>query len=193
MTSGARGRAFLSKKHIILIHGRSTKPSEDVKADFVERALVGRLESVNAPAAGRISSGEIQVSVAYYGDILNRILIENDPGLPQKHSMQKVDGIWFERRETYDADFGLLLKRSDHEHKRVHYKNLLSKSGSRPWQDNLARIASKALSLLGISKWLILRTCPDLKAYLRSRIVGSSIRECLMPVIKEALAAGANQ
>jgi len=177
-------------KRIILIHGRATKPTEPVKEDLVRKALISRIEKVNPAAAESIKNGHVIISLAYYGDILNRILVEKDPKLIEKKDMSEVDGIYYEQDFNYRVNMAILVKRPNDEHERKHYKKMLKLVRSGTWKDNAARIASKVFSFFRIGKRIVLSRCPDLKMYLDSRLVGSAIRDRLQPILKSALMNG---
>jgi len=66
-------------KHLILIHGRATKPPRVAKRRLVKKALVGGVNRVDEKAARAIESGRVKFSLAYYGDINNRLMVAAEP------------------------------------------------------------------------------------------------------------------
>lgn len=60
-----------TKQHIIAIHGRATKPSEMEKRRLVKTSILHGLDRVSGKKADKLRSGEVRLSLAYYGDINN--------------------------------------------------------------------------------------------------------------------------
>lgn len=176
------------KKHIIIIHGRSTKPQPHVKERLVMSALTRGLQRINNDAAKMIENQDVNVSVVYYGDVLNRIMLEHNPEL--KKEMICVQNKWYVPAENYEKQLEQLCNRSLYKHSEDDYYRLIKHQEVIKFGDDLATIISPVLSLFGISKNIIQKVLPDLGSYINSREVGSEIRERLQPILKKALSDG---
>ena len=73
------------KKHLILVHGRATKPSEKEKRRLVRKTLVHGLERTSPKAAEAIRNKRVRFSLAYYGDISNSVLLSDDKKARSEH------------------------------------------------------------------------------------------------------------
>ena len=73
-----------NRKHFILVHGRSTKPSRADKTRLAHTALLHGLERVDLEAAAALREGRARFTLAYYGDINNRLLVEDDPDVAER-------------------------------------------------------------------------------------------------------------
>jgi len=175
-------------KHIIFIHGRGTKPKKSVKEKLVKKCLVAGLNKINADVARGVDENKIKTTIVYYGDILNRILVNADPQL--KKSLVEIDGQWYEPDDRYDENLDKLLSRSSFTMEDYH--KLLGDEKDTRVLDDVARIVSPVMSLFGLSKTIIPKLLPDLGAYLYSRNIGegSAIRERLQTPLKQALIDG---
>lgn len=180
----------MADKHLIIIHGRATKPTEAEKKRLVMKALTAGLNRIDSDAAQQIADGQVKTTFVYYGDISNRILVNDKPEL--KEYMVEIDGNWFEPNGSYDKDLDRLLARETIHHAVADYKQLLANEEDNRALDDLARIASPVLSLFGLSKSVIPKMLPDLGAYLYSRTIGegSTIRERLQAPLRQALLDG---
>ncbi len=147
-------------KHLIVIHGRATKPSSKEKKRLVKKSLIHGLERVSPQAAQKLKNGEIRFSLAYYGDICNREMIRADEKekseLPDKDPAHGNSPC--EKAGSYDADLAKLFQTT-----------------------NFSRAAYKKL---------IRKATPDMGAYLTRRSVGSEIRERLQRHLKPSLTRG---
>lgn len=173
------------KKHIIIIHGRSTKPQQSIKQTLVNNALINGIQRINKKMAKAIEIGDVKVTVVYYGDILNQILVENRPEL--KKELVWIPDNWYVPDNTYNKPLQKLIKRPLEKHTKEDYDRLIEKQEIIKFGDDLATIASPFLSLIGITQKVINKLLLDLGSYLTSRVVGSQIRERLQPILRESL------
>jgi hypothetical protein len=178
----------MPEKHLILIHGRATKPPKVAKKRLVKKALLAGLKRVDEKAARAVESGRVKFSLAYYGDINNRLMVAAEP--ERKRHMIKIGDDWYEPSDSYDADLNRLLKRPTNRHSLKDYRQLLRDEADARFKDDLARIASPVLGFFGLGTRFIKKTLPDLGAYLTSRVVGSDVRYRLQGPIKRALKSG---
>ncbi len=61
-------------KHIILIHGRNTKPAQAPYQDLQKVSLLQGLNRIDSTKAKLIETGDVKLTFAYYGDVNNDIL-----------------------------------------------------------------------------------------------------------------------
>ena len=183
-------------QRIILIHGRSTKPSKKEHAKLLERALLQGLKRVDPEKAEKIADGTVPVDYVYYGDVNNSILAEkskkvreeltatdpdsesspNAPCLPSDGYADAIDSL--ERFSEFD-------KRA--------YKTVVKENDSQTWRDNLAKLASTVGALATatlLNEKVIKFATADLAAYLMQRTIGSRVRERLHTPLKNALLKG---
>lgn len=82
-------------KHLIVIHGRSTKPSAREKKRVVTRALrngLGRVDPAAPARVGRQSGADrVKYSFIYYGDISNHLILERNPDKIERLSGRDPD------------------------------------------------------------------------------------------------------
>lgn len=180
----------MATKHLIIIHGRATKPTETEKKRLVMQSLIAGLKRTNGEAAKLVEDSKVKSTFIYYGDINNRILVNADPSIKQK--MVEIDGNWYEPDGSYNKDLNRLLSRTNLKHTESDYKQLVKKEKDNRALDDIARIISPVLSVFGLSKKVIPKVLPDLGAYLYSRTIGegSIIRERLQIPLKNALLDG---
>ena len=98
----------MADKHLILVHGRATKPPKAAKRRLVKKALVEGLKRVDSKAAQAVTSGRVKFTLAYYGDINNRLMIAAEP--ERKGEMVKLGDDWYEPPHSYDEDLDRLLR-----------------------------------------------------------------------------------
>lgn len=173
-------------KHLVLIHGRSTKPRRAEKERYVRTALLHGLDRVSPIAAGLIDSGEVRSTCVYYGDICNELLCDADPRLRKKLVLNPADGISYEADGCYDAQMAELLSRRTDAHTKDEYRTLVRTHKDRRFVDDVVRVVSPLLP----NRWsrrIIRRWLPDLGAYLTSRKIGSQIRQRLQGPLLNAL------
>ena len=130
--------AEAKKKHLIVIHGRSTKPSQKEKTRLVRAALLHGLERVDAAAADKIRQRKVAFTFVYYGDISNRLILEHDPK-QAKHLTgrdQAHDNTPCIPDKAYDALLEEHLRRRNFTKKA--YKKFLADHADRTWYDNAA-------------------------------------------------------
>lgn len=179
----------MAAKHLILIHGRSTKPRREEKQRLVREALVAGLRRVDPKVAAKVDGGAVKTTFVYYGDVNNRLMVEAEP--ERKGWMVKgQDGVWYEKDGSYDADLAKLLARETKAHGKADYRKLVKEVEDQRALDDLFRVASPLLSVFGLSEKAVRKLLPDLGAYITSRVVGSEVRERLQGPLAKALEAG---
>ena len=178
-------------KHLVLIHGRSTKPRRAEKERYVRTALLHGLNRVSAIAAGLVESGEIRTTCVYYGDVCNELLCNADPSLRKKLVVDPVDGVFYEADGCYDEQMAELLERPNEAHSRDEYRRLVRTHKDKRFYDDVARVISPILAN-GLSRRIILSWLPDLGAYITSRRTGSKIRQRLQGPLLHALTDAAD-
>lgn len=181
----------MPKKHLIVIHGRATKPSYSEKKRLVVKSLLHGLERVDARAAKKINDKKVELTFVYYGDINNREIVAHDPGkkkeLTGTNDRQSIYAPC-EPNGSYDADLERMLAQADFSKKA--YRKLLDEVRDRRALDNAASVVSGVASLLGLNDNILRRVTPDMGAYLMSRKTGSEIRQRLQGPLQKALLSG---
>lgn len=180
-----------AKKHLIVIHGRATKPSYGEKRRLVMQSLLHGLERVDSRAVNRIHDKKIEFSFVYYGDINNREIIAKDPGKKKELSGKndpRYGGGACEPSGSYDADLKRMLGQTDFSKKA--YRKHLSEVRDLRGLDNAASVISGVASLIGLNDNILRRVTPDMGAYLLTRKTGSEIRQRLQGPLQKALLAG---
>jgi hypothetical protein len=177
-----------NKKHLIIIHGRATKPSETEKKRLVKLSLLHGLNRVDTEAADMLKNSNIKYTFVYYGDISNREILRKDPGkksdLKGKNDANH-DLAPCELAGSYDDDLAEMFEYDTFTKKA--YKNFLKAVRDKRGLDEAASIVSGIASLIGLSDTVIRKATPDMGAYLMTRKVGSEIRERLQAHLKKAL------
>lgn len=179
-------------KHIIFVHGRSTKPSRKEKERLVRAALIRGVERSDLCAAGGIRSGRVRFTLAYFGDVNNRLLRRSSTHAwkwmakkdPEFGNSLCEDGAY------YDESLKAALARPTEAFTKSDYKEWLREVDDMRGLDGVAKAASALANLLGLSEELVKRTSPDMAAYLTRRTVGSEIRTRLQEPLQEALLQG---
>ncbi len=180
------------KKHLMVVHGRSTKPSEKEKTRIVTLALMNGLNRVDPGAAAKIGTeeGQVNLSFIYYGDLSNQLIVERNPdklerlqGQDSDHGNQRCEAEGF-----YNKGLAKLFEQEGHDE--ADYKAFLKKYDDRRWVDNAASVVSFLGNLAGLSDHVIAKATADMGAYLLTRRWGSAIRDRLQRPLKEALLNG---
>lgn len=181
-------------KHLIVIHGRASKPSGSEKRKLVEASLRHGIARVSPEGAELLRDPErVRYSFVYYGDISNRELVaarskaredlkgQNDP---------EYDFLPCEEEGSFDGDLSRLFERDSDAFSSDHYKAHLKEHKDLRGLDELASVTSAVASIFGLNDNVVARATPDMGAYLMTRKVGSEVRERLAAVLKPALLAG---
>lgn len=182
----------MGQKHLIFVHGRSTKPSAKEKERLVRAALIRGVERSDPRAAEQIRSGRVRLTVAYYGDVNNRLLRRSDADTwkwmakkdPDYGNAPCEDGAY------YDNSLQKALARPTHAFDKSAYKEWLDEVDDFRALDDIARVVSGLANFLGLSDELVRRTSPDMAAYLTRRTIGSEIRTRLQDPLLDALLHG---
>lgn len=183
----------MSEKIIIVIHGRSTKPSASAHQKLVRASLLNGLKRVDIDAARQIASGDIKLAFAYYGDINNRLMLDDDPEI-EKDLLASNDEVYglapcvpagpvargIDRLATIRA------------HDKSAYKVLLKEFDDYRWFDEVASAVSGVAAATGLSEYAVKWATADMSQYLMTRKVGSEIRQRLQAYLKPALERGAD-
>ncbi len=178
------------KKHLIVIHGRSTKPSEAAKKKFIMSALRHGLDRADptGAAAARISPQDVKCTIVYYGDIANLRMLEKNPALRKKLTdTDPKHGTPCEPADQFKEPLNKLFTVSGQTKK--DYKKFLSKNKDLRALDNFASVMSWFGNVAGFSDNLIKAATADMGSYLMERKTGSAIRERLAGPLKNALKA----
>jgi hypothetical protein len=175
-------------KHLLLVHGRSTKPAADEKLALVKQALVEGLRRIDADAARAIQDGDVAFTFVYYGDLNNREIVRRWPELANE-MVQRGDA-HYEPADSYAENLSELIARKTECHESVDYRELVSSAPNRDWLDRLFTYLVPVASALRISLWFARRIFPDLSGYFRSRKLASEVRHRLQGPLRTALRAG---
>jgi len=178
------------KKHLILIHGRSTKPAEAEKKKLIMSALRHGLDRVDPSGAtsARLRPNDVKCTFVYYGDIANQRMLEKNPSLKKRlTAIDPKHGTPCEPVEQYQAPMQALFAVKSQS--KTAYRRFLEAERDLRGLDNLASMVSWVANLTGLSDNLIKAATADMGAYLMERKVGSAIRERLADPLKKALLA----
>jgi hypothetical protein len=171
-----------------MVHGRGAKPQPGVLGGLMKRALLGGLSRVNRDAAQAVASGQVKITLAYYGDISNALLIKADP--QRQKTMLSRRGRYYEKPDQDGTDLERLLARPTRRHTKADYRELLKRHRNRRFLDDVVRVVSPIASITGLGVYAVSRLFPDLGAYLTTREWGSSVRSRLQDKLRPALARG---
>jgi hypothetical protein len=179
----------MNSPHIILVHGRSTKPSAAEHRRLVRMALVHGVRRVSESAYQALERSEVQFTLAYFGDINNRVLAKS-----QKHWLlaedPEHDGAPCEPDGYYDAPMQAEFQRPSNAFTAKDYAVVLREERNSQYVDEIAAIASRIAQPLGLNKFLVRHSSPDLGAYFSDPEVGEAIRARVRKPLMEALRAG---
>jgi len=178
----------MPRKHIFYVHGRNTKPSPAVFKRWVKTALGARLRHVNSKAADVFDSPDTKLTVAYYGDLMNELMVQAQPELTNQMLLR--NGKWIEPRGHNAASFEQLIRRPTRSHRESDYRELVGKHRNRRFLSEVARLFGPVGSITGFTTYAIKRMFPDFGAYLTTRKWSSQIRARLQGSLKRALARG---
>lgn len=177
-------------KHLVVIHGRATKPSKKEKQRLIKSALLHGLGRVSSRARSQVKTGKVKLSIIYYGDINNREMMK--AGKKSKADLKGRDSAFSnapcEEVGSYDSDLQILFQRTSFS--KTAYKRFLKEEKDNRLLDNAASALSGVLNIIGLSDNIIKAATPDMGAYMRTREVGSEVRERLQKVLKPALKRG---
>lgn len=179
------------KQHLIVIHGRATKPAEKVKRRLVREALLGGLRRADPAKAEKLRAEKVTFTFVYYGDINNRLMLKSKKKSPGDLRGKDPDhgNAPCELPSSYDADLQRLLTRDTAKYDKRAYKALLGEVEDRRMLDDVASLGSGLLNLIGLSDNIIRTATPDMGAYLTTHAVGSEVRERLQGPLRKALLA----
>ncbi|MDF1838866.1 MAG: hypothetical protein P1V35_13430 [Planctomycetota bacterium] len=176
----------MSSPHIILVHGRSTKPSATEKRRLVKQALFHGLQRASESAHNALDQGKVSFSLAYFGDINNRVLKEG-----QSRWLTSKDPVhaWgpCEPDGYYDESMAASFQRPSDGFTAQDYARLLREEKDLRLVDEIASIASRIASPLGLNGFLVRHSSPDLGAYFADPEIGESIRDRVRGPLMDAL------
>ncbi len=179
-------------KHIVLIHGRSTKPRQAEKLRLVTQSLLHGLKRVNEDVAQRVENGDVAVSLAYYGDVNNALMWAARQQTPPPISDDFLDR-WpypFDEDGSYDGSLDRLFDIPTTHQNRQYYDQLREQVSDNSLVDDLLDIISPIAGLFGLSDEIINSQFPDLKAYFTDDGIGQLIRLRLLEKLLPILEAG---
>lgn len=181
------------QKHLILIHGRSTKPSKKEKERVATAALLHGLKRIDESVADRFredAENRIKYSFVYYGDISNELILKKN-----RNKIKRLTGTDVECGDKpcepdgyYDGGLDLVFKQVGHTD--ADYSAFLKKHKDRRWVDELASVVSLIGGIGKFSDEIISWATADMGAYLLTRTTGSAVRERLQEPLKNALTDG---
>jgi len=198
----------MSNKHIIIIHGRSEKPSKIKKNLLVKKAFEHGLDRVSGGALQLVEDKTVKVSCVYYGDINNAIIqvirklraekpqhAFNLHPLSDEQTLRDILTPQFistwpnePKQKDYSKSMNMLFDIPTDKQDRANYD--LLKDGGKAHLDDLARFWSKVSGWFGVSDDLLNFFAPDLGAYFEIQAVGSAVRKRLTDVLLPAWRRG---
>ncbi len=186
-----RSLLFMRKKHLIVIHGRASKPSYSKKRQLVLKSLLHGLSRVSPTVEQAVRNGEVKFSFVYYGDISNRELVEANS--KEKGELAGTNDAKYEFKpcedsKSYDDDLKKLFLVQNFSKKA--YKSFLKRVKDKRGLDEAVSVVSAIASIFGLNDKVVAKATPDMGAYLLTRKVGSEIRQRLQRVLKPAIMAG---
>ncbi|RJG12632.1 hypothetical protein D3879_04935 [Pseudomonas cavernicola] len=176
-------------KRLIFIHGRASKPRKEEKFRLLRESLLHGLHRVSKDAHMKVESGDLNIDLAYYGDI-NNALLWADKQRPSKKITPDFLSTWkfpFEADGSYDDSLNKLFLVKTSEQNKEHYQKLARSERDLNAIDNLADIISPIAQITGLNDELVNFLLPDMGAYFKHRLVGSLIRQRLQEVLVPAL------
>ena len=183
----------MSEKTIIIIHGRSTKPSASAHEKLIRASLLNGLQRVDINAARKIASGEIKLAFAYFGDINNRLMLDDDPAIASQLIASNDEAYGMAPcRAAGPLARGIDRLAIIKAHDKPAYKALLRQFKDYRWFDEVARAVSGVASVTGLSEYVVKWATADMSQYLMTRQVGSEIRQRLQVHLKPALLNGSD-
>ena len=183
----------MSKKHLIIIHGRASKPSHQEKERLVKKSLFHGLDRIGTEFSKAIKNRKVKFNFIFYGDINNRLILDSmsqkDPkrkefnGKDARHNNQpcQPDG-------SYDADLRDMMEQQSFT--KNAYNRFLKAHPDKRGLDDVAAVVSWFANLVALSDHIVKSATPDMGAYLMSRREGSKIRTRLQDPLKKSLLAG---
>ncbi|MEZ6002857.1 MAG: hypothetical protein R3F33_01610 [Planctomycetota bacterium] len=177
------------RRQIILVHGRSTKPSAHEKRRLVRIALRNGVRRTSEEAFGLLRDGQVSVTLAYYGDISNRVIARKGSDFLTAHDPEH-DWAPCEPDGYYDAAMARSMSRPTRAFTAEDYGLLLKQERDARLVDEVAAIASRLAGVLGLNEVLVRHSSPDSLAYFTEPEIGEAIRERVATPILDALRAG---
>lgn len=176
-------------KHIIVVHGRNTKPAQQPYEDLQRKSLLQGLDRIDPAKADLVRSKAVKTSFVYYGDINNKILKEDaetaakltarDPLHDNAHCLPN-DGY----NQAID-DLGKIKSFT-----KARYHKILKENRDRRITDEVAWAIS-TIAAITTGSWLnekiIQAATADMGAYLLTRTTGSAVRTRLQEPLVAAL------
>ncbi len=181
----------MARKHIIFVHGRSTKPAATKKRKLSFDALMHGIEAVNPGVASQLRDGKVRFSFTYYGDINNAIMAQHNADEAAQLTARNDRRYRHEPCLPYD-DLKESLQRlmALGSFDEASYAAVLAQHKNYRYLDNAARAFSTLLSALTRSRAneiILKKSSADMGAYLLSRKTGSDIRERVQGPLRRAI------
>ena len=177
------------RRQIILVHGRSSKPAAAEKRRLVRTAMIHGIRRNSEKAAKALESGAVAFSLAYYGDISNRVLARKGNRWLSSHDPEHGWGPC-EPDGYYDASLARSLARPTNAFGVDEYSRLLSERKDARLVDEIAAVASRIANPLGLGQILVRHSSPDSGAYFMEPEIGEAIRARVEAPLLRALRAG---
>ena len=182
-------------RHLILVHGRAIKPPQGGMREVAKRAVLEGLKRAGArDAAAAVAGGATRFSFVYYGDINNRIEAEADAKTRAILTAHNDPGLTFEPAlPIAEIEDGYRRTLAIGAFTEGAYREVLKRADDWRFLDE----AADAVSLFGqlltfgiLNTEIVLKSKPDMAAYLSSKTTGSAIRDRLQAVLGPAMLAG---
>ena len=180
----------MSKKHIIIVHGRHLKPSFEDKKRMVKKAISHGLNRLDDKRAYQdFQNGDVKFTLVYYGDINNKLMLQDDNKYEKELTNEDLKyGTPCEDAAKFDIPLERLFEQKKHTESA--YENHIDKVSDNRGFDEIASVVSWFSNLTGLSEKIIENATPDMGAYLMRHKVGSEVRERLQKPLKKAILAG---
>ena len=179
-------------QRIILIHGRNTKPARGPYEALQLKALIAGVARCDQAKAAKLSNGSVEIDFAYYGNVNNRLLAENekDEAKMTEHDPDFGGALCIPHAGIDQAiDAMLKIKKFN----KGAYSKILRNNKDFRWRDDFAKALSGIAAFFSralLNEYVISATTADMGAYLLTRKVGSEVRTKLQVPLKTALLAG---
>jgi hypothetical protein len=178
----------MAQKHIFYVHGRNIKPTAAALKRMLRLAIGSGLRRVDRRAAELFEGPEVRFTVAYFGDLMNELMLLARPEL--RSSMVNLRDKWYEPHLRDWDPLDKLIARPTREHTQSDYRQLIHKHKNQRFRDDLAHVFGPVSSVTGLTTYAVKRLFPDFGGYLTTRTWASQIRARLQGRLKRALARG---
>ena len=181
----------MARKHIIFVHGRSTKPSATMKRKLTFDALVHGIEAVNPGVATQLRERKVRFSFTYYGDISNAIMAQHNAEEAARLTARNDKRYGYQPCLPYDdIDESLRRLMAITTQDEASYAQVLASYKNHRYLDDATRSFSTLLAVLTrnrANEIILKHSTADMGAYLLSRKVGSEVRERVQGPLRRAI------